>query len=85
MTEYEAFWIANHEDSPSVTSLGPGSGVALPGRASRRRRGAVPPGSIKERVKQRWQRTNMCVPLYCDSLVRAARPRSTRGGARACG
>jgi VWFA-related protein len=70
MTEYEAFWIANHEDSPSVTPLGPGSGIALPGRASGSGPELVPPGSIKERVKQRWQRVNMCQPLYCDSLVR---------------
>ena len=71
MTEYEAFWIANHEDSPSVTPLGPGSGIALPGRASGGTAELVPPGSIKERVKQRWQRANMCVSLYCDSLVRS--------------
>jgi VWFA-related protein len=70
MTEYEAFWIAHHEDSPSITSLVPGTSVALPGRASSMFPEAVPPGSIKERVKQRWQRANMCVPLYCDSLVR---------------
>jgi VWFA-related protein len=71
MTEYEAFWIANHEDSPSVTSLVPGTGVALPSRAGTSGTAeAVPPGSIKERVKQRWQRVNMCVPIYCDSLVR---------------
>ena len=31
----------------------------------------VPPGSIKERVKQRWQQANLCLPIYCDSLVRA--------------
>jgi len=71
MTEYEAFWIASHESSPAVTPLVPGTGVALPGRAST---GAtpelVPPGSIKERVKQRWQRADMCQPIYCDSLVR---------------
>jgi len=73
MTDYEAYWIANHEDSPSVTGLGPGSTIALPGRAASGGGAAepVPPGSIKERVKQRWQRNNMCVPLYCDSLVRS--------------
>jgi VWFA-related protein len=72
MTEYEAFWIAHHEDSPSVTSLVPGTGVTLPGRASASAAPeAVPPGSIKERVKQRWQRANWCLPIYCDSLVRA--------------
>ncbi len=40
MTEYEAFWIAGHEDSPSVTALGPGSGVAAAGPSLRRHRGA---------------------------------------------
>lgn len=73
MTDYEAYWIANHEDSPSVTGLGPGSTIALPGRAASGGGSPepVPPGSIKERVKQRWLRNNMCVPLYCDSLVRS--------------
>ena len=73
MTEYEAFWIAHHEDSPSVTSLVPGTSAAVSsgrGPASGFPE-AVPPGSIKERVKQRWQRSNMCLPTYCDSLVRA--------------
>ena len=75
MTEYEAFWIANHEGSPSVTSLAPGTSVALSGRAASSGSSTSPelvaPGSIKERVKARWQRAQMCVPIYCDSLVRA--------------
>jgi VWFA-related protein len=72
MTDYEAFWIANLEHSPSVTSLVPGANVALPDRASASSAPeAVPPGSIKERVKQRWERADWCVPIYCDSLVRA--------------
>jgi VWFA-related protein len=71
MTDYEAYWIAHREDSPSVTGLAPGSNVVLPGRASGSEVELVPPNSIKERVKQRWQQSNWCVPLYCDSLVRA--------------
>jgi VWFA-related protein len=71
MTDYEASWIANREDSPSVTSLVPGASVALPSRVSASAPEAVPPGSLKERVKQRWERANWCVPIYCDSLVRA--------------
>jgi VWFA-related protein len=72
MTEYEAFWIARQESSPAVTPLVPGTGVALPGRSgSSGTPELVPPGSIKERVKQRWQRAQMCQPIYCDSLVRA--------------
>jgi VWFA-related protein len=71
MTEYEAYWIANHEDSPSVSALVPGSSVSLPGRASGSAAEPVAPGSIKERVKQRWQQDNWCQPIYCDSLVRA--------------
>lgn len=70
MTEYEAFWINNHEDSPAVTALAPGANVMLPGRASDGTGELVPPGSIKERVKQRWQNARMCQPPYCDSLVR---------------
>jgi VWFA-related protein len=71
MTEYEAYWIANHEDSPGVTSLAPGASVSLAGRASSMVPEAIPGGSIKERVKQRWERANVCAPLYCDSLVRS--------------
>ncbi len=70
MTEYEAFWIATHEDSPSPSSLVPGTSITLPGRAASSVPEVVPPGSIKERVKQRWQRANVCQPIYCDSLVR---------------
>jgi VWFA-related protein len=82
MTEYEAFWIASHEDSPAVTALAPGANVMLPGRASDPAAELVPPGSIKERVKQRWQNAKMCQPLYCDSLVRgrAAEIDSARRG-----
>jgi len=71
MTEYEAFWVARYEDSPSVSSLAPGSSVALPGRASGSAAEPAPAGSIKERVKQRWQQANVCLPIYCDSLVRS--------------
>ncbi|HVO13411.1 MAG TPA: VWA domain-containing protein [Vicinamibacteria bacterium] len=75
MTDYEAFWIANHEGTPSLTPLTPGTSIDLPGRATSSGSGSapepLPPGSIKERVKQRWQRTQMCVPTYCDTLVRA--------------
>jgi VWFA-related protein len=82
MSDYEAYWISHREDSPSATSLAPGSGVTLPTRATVTAE-LVPPGSIKERVKQRWQRANQCQPLYCDSAVRARaseidRSRSTR-------
>jgi VWFA-related protein len=70
MTEYEAFWIAAREDTPSATAMAPGSGITLPGRASGSVAERVPTGGIKERVKQRWQQVNMCQPLYCDSLVR---------------
>jgi len=75
MTDYEAYWIANHENTPSLTPLTPGTSIALPGRATTSGGGSnpelLPPGSIKERVKQRWQRNQMCDPIYCDSLVRA--------------
>ena len=71
MTDYEAYWIAHREDSPSATSIAPGAAVSLPGQASAAAMELVPPGSIKERVKQRWQRANQCQPVYCDSAVRA--------------
>jgi VWFA-related protein len=71
MTEYEAFWIAHREDSPSITQLPPGVDLALSGRGSGSPTEPVPVGSIKERVKQRWQKAYMCTAPYCDSLVRA--------------
>jgi VWFA-related protein len=73
MTDYEAFWIANYEDSTSATALTPGTSVTLPGRATGGGGAApepVPPGSIKERVKQRWERASWCVQPYCDARVR---------------
>lgn len=73
MTDYEAFWIAHYEDSTSATALTPGSNVVLPGRATSGGGGvpeSVPPGSIKERVKQRWQRADWCMQPYCDARVR---------------
>ena len=71
MSEYEAFWISHHEDSPSATALRPGAGVNLPDRASSTSVDLVPPGSIKERVKQRWEQANLCQPISCDGEVRA--------------
>jgi VWFA-related protein len=77
MTEYEAFQIANREDSPSKSATGPNIAGAASGRAPGQPVGddpAIPGtglGSTKERVKKRWLDALVCMPIYCDSVVRA--------------
>jgi VWFA-related protein len=77
MTEYEAFQIANREDSPAMAAEGlavatgaaSGRAPAQPGAES-----AIPGtglGATKERVKTRWLSALLCIPSNCDSLVRA--------------
>jgi VWFA-related protein len=77
MTEYEAFVIANREDSPAMAAEGLSvpSGAGAGGRAPAMPTAsdAIPStglGSIKERVKQRWSDSLLCIPANCDSLVR---------------
>jgi VWFA-related protein len=69
LTDYEAFWINSHEDSPALASLQPDRPASAPAAAA-------PPdpnqagGSIKERVKQRWKDANLCTGTSCDGMVR---------------
>jgi VWFA-related protein len=81
MTDYEAYWISHHEDSPSSSNLAPGSSVSVNDPTGRTATDLVPPGSIKERVKQRWERAGLCMPIYCDSLARARASEIDRGRA----
>ena len=76
MSEYEAFQIANREDSPSMAA----EGIAAPGGAQGRApaqptaEAGVPGtglGATRERVKARWLSALLCIPSNCDSLVRA--------------
>jgi VWFA-related protein len=74
MTDYEAFWIRNYEDSPALEDVGPGasSGLVIGGAS-----GAPPPiapggmGSPRRRVKLRWEERRLCVATSCDGMVRA--------------
>lgn len=69
MTEYEAYWINTHEDSPAQGRLVPDRPSSAPAAA------ATPepdPGrsSLKERVKARWKDANLCSGTSCDGMVR---------------
>jgi VWFA-related protein len=77
MSEYEAFLIANREDSPSMAAEGlanPTGGASgrAPGQPSEET-GVAGTGlaATKERVKARWLTALLCIPSNCDSLVRA--------------
>ena len=68
MTNYEAFWINNHEDSPALARLQPDRPVTAPTDPTS---GPDPTGGgIKERVKQRWKDLNLCSGTSCDGMVR---------------
>ena len=77
MSEYEAFQIANREDSPSMAA----EGLSVPGGSAGGRAPAAPTseagipgiglGATRERVKSRWLGALLCIPSNCDSLVRA--------------
>ena len=69
ITEYEAFWIRSHEDSPAQAPLQPdrpGSAPAAAPTPDPNQAG----GSVKERVKQRWKDLNLCTGTSCDGMVR---------------
>jgi len=79
MSEYEAFLIANREDSPAMAAEGlslPSGGGGTSGRAPAQpgAESGIPGtglGSTKQRVKTRWLTSLLCIPSNCDSLVRA--------------
>jgi len=71
MTEYEAFRIANFEDKPSPRLGSVRSPTAsLSGRAPVDEPMPVG-GSVRERVKHRWDTLGLCMGLVCDPQVRA--------------
>jgi len=77
MSEYEAFQIANREDSPAMAA----EGLAVPTAGAGGRAPAQPAaetgiagtglGATKQRVKTRWENALLCIPSNCDALVRA--------------
>jgi len=72
MTEYEAYRIANFEDSPSGALGSPG---ALSGFGSGRAAAgpeALPSGAggVRERVRQRWENAMLCSGRACDAMLR---------------
>ena len=69
MTDYEAFWINNHESSPSMAPLLPDRPASAPAAAATPEANALG-GSIKERVKQRWKDLNLCTGTSCEGMVR---------------
>jgi len=81
MTDYEAFWINNHEASPGMAPLLPDRPGSAPAAAATPDPNAFG-GSIKERVKQRWKDLNLCTGTSCDGMVRdrAADLDNTRRG-----
>jgi VWFA-related protein len=70
MTEYEAYWINAHEDSPTLARLMPDRPASAPAAAPTE--DPDPTGSsVKERVKSRWSADNLCTGTSCDGMVRA--------------
>src|SRR5262249_43934976 len=72
MTDYEAYRIANYEDSPSF-----GAAVPAPPTSGRGAGGSAesPPmaeASIRARVIRRWLAANLCTATSCDAMVRGA-------------
>ena len=83
MTEYEAFWIAHHEDSPSVTSLVAGHRRRAPRAGPRQRR----PGGGAPRQHQGAREAALAAGQHVPAdLLRQPRPRARgrdrRGAAR---
>jgi len=71
MTEYEAFRIANYEDSPALAqSISPGGGD-LSGRATSSGE-ALPSGAggVRERVRKRWEAQLLCQNISCEPMLR---------------
>jgi VWFA-related protein len=69
MTDYEAFWINAHESSPAMAPLIPNRPGSAPAAAPTPEPNPMG-GSIKERVKQRWQDLNLCTGTSCEGMVR---------------
>ncbi len=76
MSEYEGYWIANHDDSPAFGNqgalAGTGGAQTLPTRATSSADANNPGGQRgpKARVIQRWLNRNVCLASVCESMVR---------------
>jgi VWFA-related protein len=72
MTEYEAYQIANFEDSPALSQSSPGAvSGAGSGRATAGAE-ALPSGvgGARERVRQRWESQLLCQGPACEPMLR---------------
>ena len=69
MTEYEAYRIANYEDTPAAAESGPAPPV-LSGRAPTITE-ALPPGvgGVRERVRKRYENLMLCQGTSCEPMV----------------
>jgi VWFA-related protein len=71
MTEYEAFRIANYEDSPSFAQSGP---AVISGSSARATGGAeaIPAGAggVRERVRRRFEGLMLCMGPACEPMLR---------------
>jgi VWFA-related protein len=69
MTEYEAYRIANYEDSPAAAQSGPAP-PSLSGRALNVNE-ALPSGvgGVRERVRKRYENQLLCQGIACEPLV----------------
>lgn len=75
ISEYEAYWIANHEDSPAIGGNGDfagSDGQSQPTRATSSADANHPGGQRgpKSRVVQRWLNSGVCLASVCESVVR---------------
>ena len=73
MTEYEAFQIANREDSPALAQSAPGArGGDSSGRATAGGAEALPSGvgGVRERVRKRWEAQMLCSGPACEPMLR---------------
>ena len=69
MTDYEAYWINGHEDSPAHARLLPDRPASAPPATDTPDPNQAG-GSVKERVKQRWKDANLCTGTSCEGMVR---------------
>ncbi|HEY8233911.1 MAG TPA: VWA domain-containing protein [Vicinamibacteria bacterium] len=72
MTDYEAFWITNHEDTPALAQSAPGGRGDSSGRASSGGPESLPSGAggVRERVRKRWEAQMLCLGPACEPMLR---------------
>ncbi len=73
MTEYEAFRIANYEDSPALAQSAPGGAIRRRlGPCHRAAPESLPSGvgGVRERVRKRWEAQLLCLGPACEPMLR---------------